>query len=135
MSEKATLRATVMWAQLEQVNDMSGKYQVDLTNLSDNAVEALEALGIEVGFTEEKQSFITCKSTRPIYASGPDGESLRGVKIGNGSAAVAVVNPYEWKFKGKTGVSPSLKKLVITDLEVYDEDDDGESTVNLDEAL
>jgi hypothetical protein len=130
---KITLKATIMWAQLEEVNDMSGKFQVDLVLLSDAAVAALEENGIKVGYKEDRGNYITCKSSRPIYAKGPDGESLRGIKVGNGSLGVAVLTPYEWTFKGKPGVSASLEKLVITDLEIY-EADDGEAP-DLDEAL
>jgi hypothetical protein len=123
-----------MWAQLEQPNDMSGKYQVDLCQLSDAAVENLEAQGITVRTHDDKGSFITCKSKYPIYARDTDGVDLRGIKIGNGSQAVAVVTPFEWKFKGKSGISPSLDKLVITDLEVYEEGDSYEAP-DFDEAL
>ena len=128
-----TIKADIMWAQLEEKNDMSGKFQVDLCNLSDNAVEALETVGIEAGYKEDRGSFITCKSSRPIYAKGPDGESLKGIKVGNGSKCVGVVSPYSWTFKGKKGVSASLNQLVITGLEVYEADD--AEAPNLDEAL
>jgi hypothetical protein len=38
-----------------------------------------------------------------------------------------VLSTYEWKYKNKSGVSPSLAKLVVTDLIAYavgDIDDD-----------
>ena len=127
------IKATAMWAQLERVNEMSGKYQIDLTQLSDAACKALESLGVEVKFTQDKGQFVTCKSTRPIYTFGPDGESLRGVKIGNGSSVVGAVRPYEWSFKNKSGVSLSLDRLTVTDLVTYEEDE--ESDASLDEAL
>ena len=133
MSEVVSIRATVMWAQLERKNEMSDKYQVDLTQLSDKAVDALEGMGIDVGFTEEKQHFVTCKSTRTIRARDADGASLEGINVGNGSLAVARIKPYEWKFKNKTGVSASLERLIITDLVEY-EDADVEPA-DLDEAL
>jgi hypothetical protein len=44
--------------------------------------------------------------------------------VGNGSKAIALIAPYEWKFKNKKGVSASLKKLVITDLVKYEAKDD-----------
>jgi len=128
-----TIKAVVMWAQLDRVNEMSGKYQVDLTNLSDAAVAALESEGIEPGFTEEKQHFVTCKSQRPIVARDADRAVLTGINIGNGSTAVAVIKPYAWTFKGKKGVSASLEQLVITELVEYEDDD--VSTATLDEAL
>jgi hypothetical protein len=51
------------------------------------------------------------------------------VKVGNGSKAKAVINPYEWKYKNKKGVSPSLRKLVITELIEYG----GGNNANLDD--
>jgi hypothetical protein len=39
--------------------------------------------------------------------------------VGNGTKAVCVLGAYSWTFKNKKGVSPSLKKLVITDLVTY----------------
>lgn len=133
---KATINATVYWAQLEKQNDLSGKYQVDLAHLSDAAGAALEEMGIELKFDDERQNYITCKSTRPIYAEGVDGESLRGIDVGNGSKATAVITPYSWTFKGKKGVSPSIAQLIITALEEYEGGDaEAYGEVNLDEAL
>jgi hypothetical protein len=40
---------------------------------------------------------------------------------------VALVSSYDWTWKNKTGTSPSLKKMVIEDLQLYsspDEEDD-----------
>lgn len=127
------IKAKVMWAQLNNKNEMSGKYQVDLTQLSDRAVEALEGMDIEVKYKDDKGSYITCKSTRPIGVQDTDGVSLAGIDIGNDSECIATVGSYAWKFKQRSGVSPSLNKFVITDLVEYegsasndDEDYDGE---------
>lgn len=117
--QSVKLKADVMWAQLDKVNDMSGKFQVDLTNLSEAAVVALEEMGITVPEKEGRGRYITCKSSIPIKAFDNDGVELTGVKIGNGSKAKAIITAYEWKYKNKKGVSPSLKKLVITDLVEY----------------
>jgi len=48
MNEAVKIKADIMWAYLDKPNDMSGKYQVDLCNLSDKAAGALEELGLEV---------------------------------------------------------------------------------------
>jgi len=49
------------------------------------------------------------------------------VAIGNGSKAVVLLSSYEWKYKNKSGVSPSIKKMVIEELQSYDSpEDDGE---------
>ena len=129
-----SIKATIAWAQLEEKNQMSGKYQVDLTQLTDAAVSALQGVGINVLHKDDRGYYITCKSTRPIYAKGAEGESLQGIKIGNGSHAVAVIRPYEWTFQSKAGVSPSLDQLVITELESFDDTAD-DFAPDLDEAL
>ena len=119
------IKADVYWAQLNKINEMSNKYQVNLCNLSDAAVEALEAMGVSVNIGEDKKAdmgrFITCKSNNPIRAYDTDGDEISEL-IGNGSKAKAVVGSYEWKYKNKKGTSPSLKKLVITNLVEYASD-------------
>lgn len=128
------LKATVMWAYLDKVNDLSGKYQLDLCHLSDKAVAALESSGIKVLSKDDKGSYITCKSARVIKAFDSQGQEIEGSTLGNGSECVATVTPYEWKFKAKTGVSPSLKKLKITKLVEYSGGEGG-ADVDEDEVL
>lgn len=108
-----------MWAYLDKPNDMSGKYQVDLCNLSDKAAGALEELGLEVKTKEGKGKYITCKSTRPILAYDDGGSLIEGNSLGNGSKAVALVGTYSWSYQKKKGTSPALKRLVITELMEY----------------
>ena len=126
MTNAVKIKADIMWAYLAKPNEMSGKYQVDLCNLSDKAAEALEDLGIEVKQKEGKGKFITCKSTRPILAFDDGGTTIDGSTLGNGSKAVALVGSYEWAYQKKKGVSPALKKLVITDYKMYNGDDTAE---------
>jgi len=120
-TQRVKIKADVMWANLDKPNEMSGKYQVDLCNLSDPAVQALESMGLTVRQKEDKGYFITCKSNQPIRPFDKTGETLDGVAVGNGSKAVAMVGSYAWTFKNKEGVSPSLKKLVIDELVTYDD--------------
>lgn len=135
MDDKIKIKADVYWAQLNKINEMSGKYQVNLCNLSDAAVEALEAMGLSVLVGEDKKAemgrYITCKSNNPIRAYDTDGDELSEL-VGNGSKAKAVVGAYEWKYKNKKGMSASLKKLVITDLVEYASDG---STIDDEEVL
>lgn len=129
------VKATVMWAFLNKQNDMSGKYQVDLCHLSDKAVTALEDIGLKVNNKEDKGFFITCKSSHPIKAYDDKGREMESdVTVGNGSEVVATVGFYEWSFKGKKGVSPSLKKLKISKLVEYVAPD-GESVYPDDDIL
>lgn len=124
-----------MWSNLHHVNEMSGKYQVDLTNLSDKAIEELAKDGITAVESkkagDERGVYITCKSTYPILAYYDDGSEVpSNIQIGNGTLAVATIKPYEWNFKGKTGVSPTIVRLIVTKLIEYGNeefDDEGEA--------
>jgi len=120
-AQRVKIKADVMWASLDRPNEMSGKYQVDLCNLSDPAVNALEGMGLTVRQKDDKGYFITCKSNQPIKPFDSNGQPLEGVSIGNGSKAVVLVGFYSWTFKNKEGVSPSLKKLVIDELVSYED--------------
>ena len=118
MTDAVKIKADIMWAYLDKVNDMSGKFQVDLCNLSDKAAEALQDIGLEVKFKEGKGNYITCKSTRPIHAYD-DGGSQIDAQVGNGSKGVALIGTYSWSYQKKQGTSPALKRLVITDMLEY----------------
>ena len=48
------VQAEIMWAFLDTPNELSGKYQVDLCNLSDSAVDVLKTMGINVRTKDEK---------------------------------------------------------------------------------
>ena len=119
MSDKLKLKATVYWACLNRKNELADAYTVDLCNLSDKAVAALEDMGISVQENAEKKPeqgrYITCKSQRPIKAFDTDNDEI-DEDVGNGSKAICMIGAYQWSFKAKKGVSPSLAKLVITDL-------------------
>lgn len=130
------IKATVMWAFLDQRNEMSGAYQVDLCDLSKAAVQALTDMGIDVKHKDERGYYITAKSKNyAIEALTPDGGRIpEGVKIGNGSKATAIVSAYSWTFKNKKGVSPSVKKLVITDLIKYIGKSSDDDAIDVDDS-
>jgi hypothetical protein len=121
-----SVQADIFWACTQHPNPSSDKeqYTVNLSNLSDKAVKALEDIGITVRSDSVKRAaegnYITCKSNYKIDAINSDGEPIdAGIKIGNGSKATVIVSSYEWTYRGKKGVSPSIKKLTITDLIQY----------------
>jgi hypothetical protein len=122
MSDKLKIKATVNWAFLNRKNEMADAYTVDLCNLSDKAVAALEDMGISVQENLEKRpehgKYITCKSQKPIKAFDTDNDEIVE-DVGNGSKAICMIGSYAWTYKNKKGVSPSLAKLVITDLVVF----------------
>jgi hypothetical protein len=121
-NKRIKLKATVYWCFHNKVNEMSGDYQLNLCNLSDAAVEALEGMKITVqtgeGKKEEMGKYITCKSKKPIKVFDDDGDEITE-SIGNGSKGKALVSAYDWTFKNKKGISASLGKLVINELVEY----------------
>jgi hypothetical protein len=124
--KKVKVQAEVMWAFLDKPNELSGKFQVDLCNLSKDAVKTLEEMGVNVRTREdqpEKGFFVTAKSANyPITTVDLDGAPVTA-KVGNGTKAVALLSPYEYTFKGKEGVGLGINKLVVTDLKVYEADE------------
>ncbi len=116
------IQAEVQWAFFDKVNDMSGKFQCDLANLSEAAVKALESIGLAPRKREDKPEkgwFLTVKSNYAIQPYDNEGKEIKDI-VGNGSKAIALIKPYSWKWKNKEGVSASLAKIVITDLVKYD---------------
>ena len=119
-AKPVTIAADMMWSSLTEVNRMSGKYQVDLANLSKAAAEALEMMGLNVRNKPGQGDFITAKSSHPIRIYDTDGDEIKGILVGNGSKAKAVVSYYDWKSPaGQAGRSPKMFKLVVTDLIPY----------------
>ena len=117
-SKPVVINATVFWCEHNKTNEMSGKYQVVLGNLSDKAVLAIETAGVAVrNKGDEKGDFITCKSMKPIRIYDADGDEIPPqVNIGNGSKAVAQIGFYPWSFKNTKGVNPSLMRINVSEL-------------------
>lgn len=117
---------TLYWANLRQRNEMSGKYQVDLCNLSEKQKEALEDAGISVrNKGDDRGDFVTAKSKNfeivPINKEGL--EIPEDVLVGNGTKANVITETYEWNHAPtkRSGVSLGIKigGLVITDMNQY----------------
>lgn len=119
MSNIVPVAATLYWPFMHRVNDMSGKYQVDLAQLSDKAVTALEMAGLSVSNKgDDRGNYITVKSTYPIEPEFK-GDKVDSAIIGNGTKATVAVGSYDWEFRGKKGRSPSIKKMLITEVVTY----------------
>lgn len=121
-SKPLPIQADIFWASLNEPNKLSGKFQVDLSNLSKEAVRELEAMGISVKNDPKKPDqgfYVTAKSKLyPITAVDENGNYLN-VKIANGSKAVALIKPYPYNFQGKKGVGVGVSKLIIKKLIEY----------------
>ena len=115
------IQATAFWFSFLEKNEMSDKYQVDVSQLSEEQVDRLEGMGINVkNKGDDRGYFVTAKSSK--YA--PHVEDVDGFKmtdaVGNGSKCTFIVKPYDYNFKGKTGVSLGLSKARVNDLVRYE---------------
>lgn len=123
-----------MWANTTKVNDMSGKYQLDICNLSADAVKAIEETGAAVRSRDDKPEkgfFITAKSNYEIPVVDTSGNEIKE-PIGNGSKGHVVIQPYPWSFRGKSGVGLGAAKVVVTTLVHYE---DGSEEVDGDDEV
>jgi hypothetical protein len=134
--QKVIVEATLYWPNLSRVNDMSGKFQVDLGNLKKNDIKALQDIGLEIKTDVPKEpkegrekidrgQFITCKSNYPIkvlFAAGV--EVVKTDVIGNGTVARVKLGSYDWTFKNKKGTSAAIDKVQVTSLSKYATEED-----------
>ena len=130
------IKATAFWACLKDANKLSGKYQVDLGQLSPQAVELLQSMGIKVNDKgDDRGKYITTKSNSPIRAYDTDGDEIHEA-VGNGSKLKAVIGYYDWTSPmGKKGRSANLAKMVVTDLVVFEKDTGGGGNYDMAEAV
>jgi len=118
---------TLFWAHLNNKNELSGKYQVDICQLSDSQVKGLQDLGINVRTKDDDRGyFFTAKSAKyPIVPVDNVGAVFPDdVVVGNGTKADVRGVIFEWthaptKRSGKSfGIN--IKGLIIKDLVGYD---------------
>ena len=119
---------TLEWVFNNEVSKMSGKYQLDCTNLSPAAVAALKGIGLSPRVRQdkpEKGTFITGKSKQPIRIVDLQGNEVTA-KIGNGTKAIVTMGTYPNKFKNDGSVLPALRKVVVTELVEYEAVEDAD---------
>jgi hypothetical protein len=63
--------------------------------------------------------FIVGKSKFVFEPVDEEGNPIDISKIGNGTKCYALVSSYRHKMSAKFGAAPSIKKLVITELKIY----------------
>ena len=136
MSEaNINLKCQLYWPNLTMKNQLADKYTVDLALLSDEAVTALEDMGLKVNNKgDERGYYITCKSNNKYRAFQTDGEEIlikgrtplddeddpdMGVVVANGSEAKCLVGFYDWEYMKKKGRSPTLRRMVISNVVEY----------------
>ncbi|CAB4141030.1 hypothetical protein UFOVP411_21 [uncultured Caudovirales phage] len=125
------VKAVTKWACTKTTDGMTDKYQVDLTKLSEAAVEALREAGIEPREKEGDGWIIKCRATRPIRTVDTDGVAIED-ELGNGTEVTAIVFPWTVeKGQAKGKVVPKVARLIVTKLVARDGvgADDGEDAL------
>jgi len=131
-----------------KTNEMSDKYQVDVSNLSKSQAKALSDLGLDIrkedkdklaereqeGLTTYNRGmYVTAKSNKQYYKIiWPNKQELTEEEIdaiGNGTLVNITLKTYSWEFKGKKGTSAGPSAIVIRDMVRY------EPGVNYDDDL
>ena len=109
-------------------NTDNERYECTIGNISDDDAAKLTGLGIKVKHKESMGNFIVAKSK---YLFNPTDDSMKEVDVkslGNGSKCVAVITAYTHRMSAKHGNSPTIKKLMVTEVVTYTppatEDDD-----------
>lgn len=123
------VRGTSMWARVldGSPNDLSGKYQVDICNLDDDTVVELTDSGVTIKNDEDRGNYVTAKAPRPPQIMDASKRAWNGDNIGNGSVIKISAKPYPWNFKGTSGVSLGLNKLMVVKHVEYDDGEDLEA--------
>jgi hypothetical protein len=118
-------------------NEDNKKYECTIGNLSDKAAEALKELGIQIKEKDTMGKYIVGKSLYVFEPVDKDGKPVDITKIGNGTKVTALVTSYRHKMSAKYGASPSIKKLIVTELKVYqsEETEDSPFEESLDDVL
>ena len=127
-----------MWARVleGQPNNLSNKYQVDVCNLSSEVVKQLESFGVPIKNDEERGSYVTAKAIRPPKVMDASKRLWDDTVIGNGSTIKISAKPYDWTYKGKSGVSLGLNQLMVVNLVEYEmEELDAEEADTEDEVI
>ena len=101
-------------------NEANDKYECTLGQLSVDSCGRLEQLGIKIKEKDTMGKFIVGKSKFVFEPVDEEGNPIDISKIGNGTKCYALVSSYRHKMSAKFGAAPSIKKLVITELKVYD---------------
>jgi len=124
-NNQVKIKATVSFPSLTRVDQMSGKYTIQLGNLSSAAVEKLEELGVKPKFKEDSYNrgqFIECKSKYPIDNSkfrtvmDSEGLPIDPESVGPGSKVEVLLRTYDWSMGGNSGVGARVIKLIVTEL-------------------
>ena len=113
-------------------NEDNDKYECCFGMLSDKAAAALKDLGVHIKDKELMGKHIVGKSLYKFEPVDIHGNPIDIKDIGNGTKAYILVTSYRHKMSAKFGASPSIRKIVITELKRYIPQDSIDSSEDAD---
>ena len=130
----SVISGKAFWASVVSPNTtFEPVWSIDVTLDAENKA-IVEADGLKVkNKGDERGDFVTIKrkvqgKTRennpPVVVDAQKRPFPEGVKIGNGSVVNVQYKPYEWTWKGNSGIGADLSKIQVIELEEYQDNDD-----------
>ena len=112
-------------------NPDNKRFQVTIGNLTKEDQEKLKSIGCKIKNNDRAGDHIVAKSTYEIVAFDKQGKKVDSETIGNGTKVNVELNAYEHRMTPAHGMAPSVKKLTVTDLIIYNR----EAAEELDDVL
>ena len=117
----------VWWWNLNRMNEMAGKYTVDIGPLGAKEIEQLKAVGIKLNKDKddsktkgERGTYLTLKTKDNAYIRLTDKDNtvldITTTEVGNGSLCHVQIQPFDWVFKTTSGVGAGPDTIKIINL-------------------
>ena len=133
----SVLKGKAYWASITSPNttfDSDGVWTIDVGNLDEKNKKIAQADGLNVkNKSDDRGDFVSIKrnvkrkdgnlNSAPEVLDAQK-RTMLNTLVGNGSKVNVLYSTYEWKFKGRAGVSADLKKVQVIDLVPYQGDAD-----------
>lgn len=119
------IKGQLFWAKwMKELNTKfnpdNDRYEAVVGNISDEDCTKLKSLGIKIKNKDGQGNFIMAKSKYEFAPVTPKGESVSIDSIGNGTEVEVDVSSYVHRMSAMHGNAPSIKKITVTKLEVYE---------------
>jgi len=133
----SVINGTAYWASITSPNttfDADGTWSIDVANLDADNKAIAEKDGLVIkNKGDDRGDFVNIKrnvkrkdgnlNTAPEVLDAQK-RTMMSTLVGNGSKVNVLYSTYEWKFKGRAGVSADLEKVQVVDLVPYQGDAD-----------
>lgn len=122
--EEVIVSAVAKYDRTRSVDSMSKKYQINLTQLSDEEAEKLRSLGLNVRDDSKDPKdglFVIPKNGMyPPEVVDNDGNPMPPeIRIGNGSKVRVLLTPYEYDAPHGQGVACGIGGVRVVELQEY----------------